>query len=416
MPFAIHPALLLFSSSGPAKIPLAMLVVFVSAKLMAEVAERIGQPGIVGEILAGVLIGPSVLGWLAPTELLSALSDLGAMFLLFRVGMEVKSSELLKVGGTATLVAFSGVVVPFAMGTAILLAWGARANESIFVGASMVATSVGITAQVLSAKGMLHARSSKIILAAAVIDDVLGLLVLAVVSSLTHGKLVVLQLALTALAAVAFTVIVAMWGTHAMGRVVPHVDRRAKVGEARFVLAMSLLFALALVAVYTGVAAIVGAFLAGLALGETSGQRERDLVQGVSELLVPFFLVGIGLHVDLSAFAHLGTAVLALAILAAAIASKFIGCGLGALGLGKADAFRVGVGMIPRGEVGMVVAQIGLGFGILSQSSYGVVVFMSVATTIVAPPLIKIACRSLLAADFRPRRVPPAPAYAKQLG
>ena len=114
-------------------------------------------------------------------------------------------------------------------------------------------------------------------------------------------------------------------------------------------------------------------------MGETSGQRERDLVQGVSELLVPFFLVGIGLHVDLSAFAHLGTAVLALAILAAAIASKFIGCGLGALGLGKADAFRVGVGMIPRGEVGMVVAQIGLGFGILSQSSYGVVVFMSVA-------------------------------------
>jgi Kef-type K+ transport system membrane component KefB len=385
-----------FGSSGPAKIPISMLIVFVSAKLMAELAERIGQPGIVGEILAGVLIGPSVFGWLAPNEFLSALSDLGAMFLLFRVGLEVKSSELLKVGGTATLVAFSGVVVPMILGTAILLLWGAPTNEAIFVGASMVATSVGITAQVLSAKGLLHAISSKIILAAAVIDDVLGLLVLAVVSSLTHGKLDFVQLSLTALAATAFTVIVAKWGTHTMGRVVPHVDRNLKVAEARFVLSMSLLFALALMAVYTGVAAIVGAFLAGLALSESTGERERDLAQGVSELLVPFFLAGIGLHVDLSAFAHPKTAFLAAAILIAAVISKFVGCGLGALGMGKADALRVGIGMIPRGEVGMVVAQIGLGFGILTQSSYGVVVFMSVATTLVAPPLIKIAFRKLL--------------------
>jgi len=385
-----------FGSDGPARIPLAMLIIFVTAKLMAELSERLGQPGIVGEILAGVLIGPSMLGWLAPNEFLSALSDLGAMFLLFRVGLEVKSSELMKVGGTATIVACTGVIVPFVMGAAILLWWGAGTNEAIFVGASMVATSVGITAQVLSAKGLLHAISSKIILAAAVIDDVLGLLVLAVISSLTHGKLDLVQLGLTALAAVAFTVIVAKWGTQTMGRLVPHVERTLKVAEARFVLALSLLFTLALLAVYTGVAAIVGAFLAGLALGESTGPRERDLAQGVSELLVPFFLAGIGLHVDLSAFAQPKTAVLAIMILAAAVVSKFIGCGLGAAGLGKADALRVGVGMIPRGEVGMVVAQIGLGFGILSRSSYGVVVFMSVATTIVAPPLIKIAYRRLL--------------------
>jgi Kef-type K+ transport system membrane component KefB len=396
MHLPLAPALMLFGPSGPAKIPLSMLVVFVTAKLMAEAAERIGQPGIIGEILAGVLVGPSVLGWLAPNEFLSALSDLGAMFLLFRVGLEVKSSELMKVGGTATLVACSGVIVPFFMGAAILFLWGSGANEAIFVGASMVATSVGITAQVLSGKGLLHATASKIILAAAVIDDVLGLLVLAVVSSITHGKLNFLQLGLTAFAASAFTVIVAKWGTHTMGHVVPHVDRSLKVAEARFVLAMTLLFALALMAVYTGVAAIVGAFLAGLALGESAGDRERGLAQGVSELLVPFFLAGIGLHVDLSAFVYLKTALLAAVILAAAVISKFIGCGLGAVAMGKADALRVGVGMIPRGEVGMVVAQIGLGFGILSQTSYGVVVFMSVATTIVAPPLIKIAYRRLL--------------------
>jgi len=385
-----------FGASGPAKIPLSMLIVFVSAKLLAELFERINQPGIVGEILAGVLIGPSVLGWLHPNEFLSALSDLGAMFLLFRVGLDVKSSELMKVGGTATLVACSGVIVPFFLGWAILLAWGSSANEAIFVGASMVATSVGITAQVLSAKGLLHAVSSQIILAAAVIDDVLGLLVLAVVSSLTRGKLNFVELGLTAFLAVAFTVIVAKWGTHTMGRVVPHVEEKLRVGEAQFAMAMCLLFALSVLAVYTGVAAIVGAFLAGLALGESTGQRVTDLAHGVTELLVPFFLAGIGLHVNLSAFSSWNMAALAILILAAAVVSKFIGCGLGAWGLGKVEALRVGVGMIPRGEVGMVVAQIGLGFGIISQNVYGIVVFMSVATTIVAPPLIKLAYKGLL--------------------
>ena len=159
---------------------------------------------------------------------------------------------------------------------------------------------------------------------------------------------------------------------------------------------MSLLFALSLAAVYIGVAAIVGAFLAGLALAESTGTRVRDLAHGVTELLVPFFLAGIGLHVSLAAFSTPRNALLAIVILVAAVVSKFIGCGLGALGLGKADALRIGVGMIPRGEVGMVVAQIGLGFGIISQNVYGVVVFMSVATTIVAPPLIKVTFRSLM--------------------
>src|SRR5437764_4949434 len=222
---ASPPFAFLLGESGPAQIPLSMLIVFVSAKLLAELFERLNQPGIVGEILAGVLIGPSVLGWMAPNEFLSALSDLGAMFLLFRVGLEVKSSELMKVGGTATLVACSGVVVPMIMGTAIMLFWGAPASEAIFVGASMVATSVGITAQVLSAKGLLHATASKIILAAAVIDDVLGLLVLAVVSGLTRGRLNILELVLTGVLACGFTVIIAMWGTRAMGRVVPHVTQ-----------------------------------------------------------------------------------------------------------------------------------------------------------------------------------------------
>jgi Kef-type K+ transport system membrane component KefB len=394
-PFATPP-LALLAETAQTNIPLAMLIVFASAKLLAELFERMGQPGLVGEILAGVLIGPSVLHWIAPSDFLTALSDLGAMFLLFRVGLEVKSSELLKLGGTATLVAVSGVIVPFLMGWGILVAWGASANEAIFVGAAMVATSVGITAQVLSAKGLLQATASKIILAAAVIDDVLGLLVLAVVSGLSRGKLNVVELALTGLLACGFTVIIAKWGAHAMGRVVPHVSRNLRVGEAQFAMAMCLMFALSVGAIYTGVAAIVGAFLAGLALAETTEPRVRDLAHGVTELLLPFFLAGIGLHVDLTAFSSPRTMILAAVILLAAVVSKFIGCGLGGLGLGKADALRVGVGMIPRGEVGMVVAQIGLGFGIIEQSVYGVVVFMSVATTVVAPPLISMAFRGLV--------------------
>jgi Kef-type K+ transport system membrane component KefB len=381
--------------NGTVSIPLAMLILFVSAKIMAEIAERLNQPGIVGEIFAGVLIGPSVLGWLAPSEFLSAMSDIGAMFLLFRVGLEVKSSDLMKVGGTALIVACSGVIVPFVMGAAIMLAWHSSANEAIFVGASMVATSVGITAQVLSAKGLLQEVSSRVVLAAAVIDDVLGLLVLAVVSSLTHGKFNAVQLSLTALLATGFTVVVAKWGSRAVGRVLPKVQETLRVAESRFAVALSLLLLLAFVAVATGVAAIVGAFLAGLALAETSGPRERDLAQGVSEFLVPFFLAGIGLKVDLSTFAQPSTALLAIVILAAALVSKLLGCGIGALGLGKTEAFRIGVGMVPRGEVGMIVAQIGLGYGILTRDSYGVVVFRSVATTMIAPPLIKVAYRSV---------------------
>jgi Kef-type K+ transport system membrane component KefB len=385
------PALFLSSGGEGFYIPFAMLVVFGCAKVMAEVFERLGQPGIVGEILAGVLIGPSVLAWIAPNELLDALSNLGTMFLLFRVGLEVKSSELLKVGGTAAIVATLGVICPFILGGGLMLLWGESITAAVFVGAAMVATSVGITAQVLSGRGLLHEVSSKIILAAAVIDDVQGLLVLAAVSSLAKGKLQVAEIALTTLLAVGFTVIIAKWGTHVVSSVLPAIHRRLRVGEAEFILALLLLFALSLMAVWIGVAAIVGAFLAGMAMAETVNHRERQLVHGVAELLVPFFLAGIGMKVDLRIFADWKILSLALILLFIAAISKFIGCGVGALRLGRTEAIRVGVGMIPRGEVGMVVAQLGLAMAAISQPVYSVVVFMSVATTMVAPPLIKMA-------------------------
>ena len=388
-------AFLAIDPGSAAQVPLSMLVVFASAKLLAEIFERFGQPGIVGEILAGVLIGPYVLGWMAPNEVLRILSDLGVMFLLFRVGLEVKPAELMKVGGTACLVAVAGVVLPFLMGWGICTAWGEPRIESIFTGAAMVATSVGITAQVLAARGLLRTRAAQIILAAAVIDDVLGLIVLALVSSLAKGSISYLDIVLTAALAMGFTVFIARFGSRTAQRVMPRVKGRLSLAEGEFALAMTLLFSLSLLAVYAGVAAIVGAFLAGMALSEAVDRRVGDLTNGVTELLVPFFLAGIGMHLDISALADRSTLLLAGAILLAALVSKFIGCGLGALGMGRADALRVGVGMVPRGEVGMVVAQIGLGMGVMAQSVYGIVVFMSVATTLIAPPLLKLAFRSV---------------------
>jgi Kef-type K+ transport system membrane component KefB len=387
--------LLLQSHPGAAEIPLSMLLVFASAKLLSELFERLGQPGIVGQILAGVLIGPQLLGWMAPNQVLEILADLGVMFLLFRVGLEIRSSELVRVGGTALVSATAGVILPFLFGWGVARWWGLPSVESIFTGAAMVATSVGITAEVLASKGLLQLRASRIILAAAVIDDILGLLVLAFVSSLAKGTVNYLDLALTAALAVGFTVFVAVFGTRTMHRVVPRVAASLRLAEGGFALAMTLLFALSLLAVYAGVAAIVGAFLAGMALSETVDQRVHHLTGGVTELLVPFFLVSIGLHFDVSSFTTRSTIALALVITGAAVLSKMLGCGLAAVRMGRVDALRIAVGMVPRGEVGMVVAQIGLAMGVMAKSVYAIVVFMSVATTLIAPPLLKLAYKGL---------------------
>ncbi|HEX7360241.1 MAG TPA: cation:proton antiporter [Bryobacteraceae bacterium] len=388
------PAILLAATPTSLSLPLLLLLIFGVAKLFANVCERFGQPGIVGEILAGVVLGPSVLNWVQPDHLLHALAEMGVLFLLFRVGLEVKASDLMRVGGTALLVACVGVALPFAAGWAIMYAAGGSNVETIFVGAALTATSVGITAQVLASRGWLQARASQVILAAAVIDDILGLLILSLVSSVAEGHVNLEALATTGVIAFGFMILVASYGARTMQQIIPRVERRLKVQEGQFTLAMVLLFALALLAVYAGVAAIVGAFLAGMALSEAVTPRVHDLTHGVTELLLPFFLAGIGLHVELSVFSDRPTLELAVAVCVLAIFSKLIACGLGAFRLGRGDMLRVGVGMIPRGEVGMVVAQIGLSLGVVEERVYAIVVLMAIVTTLVAPPLLKIAYRS----------------------
>jgi Kef-type K+ transport system membrane component KefB len=279
------------------------------------------------------------------------------------------------------------------MGWGIMRAWGDTPAESLFVGAALVATSVGITAQVLASRNLLSHKASKVILAAAVIDDVLGLIILAVVSSVSRGEVKILELLSAAALAIGFIVVVAFWGTKAVTTVVPKVEQQLGAGEVQFNLAMVLLFGMFVLAVLSGVAGIIGAFLAGMALAPTITHRVHDLTQGVTELLVPFFLAGIGLHLNLKVYADPEEILICIVITAAAVASKFLGCGLGALSLGMKDAIRIGTGMVPRGEVGMVVAQIGMTAGVVSEKTYAVVVFMAVMTTIVAPPMLKAAFR-----------------------
>jgi Kef-type K+ transport system membrane component KefB len=371
-----------------AHLMLGLLAMYAAAKFAAELFTRLRQPAVVGEILAGVLIGPQVLGWVTPSETTHLLSELGVMFLMFGVGLETPPPAILRVGLRAMAVAVLGVVVPFVAGWELMRLFGATGIQAAFVGAALVATSVGITARVLAELGRLETQTARIILGAAVIDDVLGLLVLAGVSSAAGGTLDWRALGFTAAWALLFVAGVTLIGAPAVTRAAPRI---ARLHTPWFAVAVVLLFALAWAAASIGVAAIIGAFLAGMALAEAA-RDEHDLhqqVRGGTELLVPFFLVNIGLQLDLHVFAQPHTLWLALSLTLVAVATKLVGCGAGAWGLGGREVLQVGVGMVPRGEVGIVVAQIGLALGVIDQSLFGAVLFMACATTLVAPPLLR---------------------------
>jgi Kef-type K+ transport system membrane component KefB len=379
---------LVLASAGGEKMLLTLFVMFVAAKLAAEIFERFKMPAVAGEILAGVLIGPSVFALVAPDELTAALSEIGVIFLLFLVGLETKPADIFRVGTRATFVAVLGVVVPFVFGYLIMLAWGEGKIEAIFTGAAMVATSVGITARVLGQMGLLNLQTSRIILGAAVIDDILGLLILALVSSMAKGDVNYVQIGTTAVMAIGFTLLIILVGARAVNRIRSRVQN-LRVGQSLLVFGLSLCMGLALVATHIGVAAIIGAFLAGMAMAETAeGTDMPHQVEAVTEFLLPFFLINIGMQLNLDAFLNRSTILLAVVVTVLAVLSKLIGCGAAAWTLGKKRAIQIGMGMVPRGEVGIVVAQIGLSLQAVDEAIYGVVLFMAVATTLIAPPFL----------------------------
>lgn len=376
-----------------AEILLALLIMLAAAKILAEVFERLRQPAVVGEILAGVLIGPSVLGWVEPSSIIEIIAEIGVIFLLFNVGLETKPQAILEVGKRACLVAVLGVVIPFVAGYLIAVWWGSSTIEAMFIGAALVATSVGITARVLGAMGLLNAPTTRIILGAAVIDDILGLLILSVVSGFTQegGSINYLKLAGTAGLSILFTFFILYFGAGLMKRLAPRIIK-LRISKSLFNFGLILCLGLSFAAIYVGVAAIIGAFLAGMALAEATedDDKTRKLTRGVMEFLVPFFLVNIGMQFDLAIFREFSVVLFALILTIAAVLTKFIGCGLGAYGIGWRRVAQVGIGMVPRGEVGIVVAQIGLGLAVISDKFFAAVLFMAIATTLIAPPFIKI--------------------------
>ncbi|MDQ3219128.1 MAG: cation:proton antiporter [Acidobacteriota bacterium] len=370
---------------------LSLFVMLAAAKIMAEIFERLRQPAVVGEILAGIVIGPSLLGWVAPSELITVLAEIGVIFLLFTVGLETKPQSILKVGKRAVMVGVLGVILPFFAGYLIAVWWDGSFVEAMFIGAALVATSVGITARVLGSMGLLDRETSRIILGAAVIDDILGLIILSLVSAVSQGSVSFAGLAKTAGAAIIFTVFVALIGSKVMTGLAPWVEK-LRLSKPFFNIGLILCLGLSVASIYVGVAAIIGAFLAGMALAEATEDNDtmHKLTSGVTEFLVPFFLVNIGMQLNLLVFRDTSVIVLAVIVTVVAVITKFVGCGLGAWGMSRREMAQIGIGMVPRGEVGIVVAQIGLGLGVISQPFFAAVLFMAVATTLIAPPFIKI--------------------------
>jgi Kef-type K+ transport system membrane component KefB len=392
-------------------------IMLVMAKVGGEIFERAGQPAVLGELCAGIVLGNLVLfGFnqvepLKTNETIAALAELGVIILLFEVGLESDLKEMVEVGWSSLLVAVLGVIAPFFLGWAVSAYFipGEARLAHIFIGATLCATSVGITARVFKDLGKLATREARIILGAAVIDDVLGLLILAVVAGAikaagTGGVLSFLDVGLIALKSLAFLIAAIVIGHLMMPRML-HGAGRLETRGVLLTLAISCCLFLAWAAAKVGLAPIVGAFAAGLILDEVHykhgrGQQERDLsdlLQPVSTVLVPIFFVSMGLKVDLRLFTRVDILGLALALTVAAIVGKQI-CALGVVERGV-NRLAVGLGMIPRGEVGLIFAGIGATLmlpaasgasePVISSAIFGAVVIMVIITTLITPIALK---------------------------
>lgn len=403
--------LLAAAGSDIAPVVLALAVILVAAKLGGDLAVRVGQPAVLGELIVGVILGNLTLvgfGGMEPLgqePTIAMLAELGVLILLFEVGLEATVRDMMKVGLPSLLVALLGVVTPFALG------WGVGAlvlpAESVYVhvflGATLTATSVGITARVLQDLGKSRTPEARVILGAAVIDDVLGLVILAVVAGVIQAADLGRAVSLGATGLVMAKALLFLVGALFLGMwLTPRLFSRAARLRGQGVLlatALSFCFFLAYLASVMGLAPIVGAYAAGLILEDVhyrdfAGRGERtleELIQPVASLLVPVFFVLMGMRVDLSAFAQTEVLGLAALLTVAAIIGKQ-SCSLGAGG--GLDRLSIGIGMIPRGEVGLIFASIGMsltigGVPVVSQAVYAAIVIMVILTTMAAPPALK---------------------------
>ena len=370
---------------------LELFVIFAAAKLAGEVFERIGQPAVIGELIVGVLIGPGLLGWVRPDMVVDTVAQMGVVVLLFMVGLETRPDELYCVGTDAVLVGVLGVALPFAAGWGYMALTGAPLSEQLFIATALVATSVGITARVLRDKGLIDTRAARIIIGAAVIDDILGMLILAIVGSFTAKGSAGFdwkEVALLAGMAVAFVVFLAVVAPRAIKRGAPSMAH-LRTPNAPFAFAILLMLGLAALAEQIQLAGIVGAFLAGMALAELGDDWNlHDQMRPLYEWLVPYFFVVMGMHVNVALLMRPEVLIPGLILSVIAIVTKLAGGMLGALRGGWREALAIGYGMVPRGEVGLIVAAVGLARGIVEERYYSVAVLVVVVTTVIVPPLL----------------------------
>ncbi|HEY8107048.1 MAG TPA: cation:proton antiporter [Gemmatimonadales bacterium] len=399
-------------SDPVAFVALALAVILIAAKLGGHVAQRIGQPAVLGELLVGVVLGNlglAGLNWLEPIKsdaTIDILARLGVIILLFEVGLESTVREMLHVGGRAIVVGVLGVVVPWLLGWAVgaALLPDHSMYVHLFLGAVLTATSVGITARVFRDLGRSQSAEARIILGAAVIDDVLGLVILAVVAGLITAADSGTSLSLgeigLVLAKAAVFLVGALWLGLAISPRLFAAGARLRGDSVLLAIALASCFFLSWLAAEIGLAAIVGAYAAGLILEPAhyqafaaKGERPlEDLLRPIASFLVPVFFVVIGMRVDLAAFARADVVGLAAVLTLAAVAGKQV-CGLGALGT-TLDGLSIGIGMVPRGEVGLIFASLGLGLSVrgeqvIDAGLYAAVVIMVMVTTLVTPPALK---------------------------
>ncbi len=366
-----------------------LAALLVTAKLLGALAQRIGQPSVLGELLAGVLLGGSVLGLLDPGDpVIHALSELGVIVLLFEIGLHTDLRAMAKVAGTATTVGVVGVILPFVLGyyaASSILGFGQIA--SLVCGAALTATSIGISARVLSDLGQLNTREGQVVLGAAVLDDIIGLIVLSVVTSMVLGGTWSLAgIAITTALAVGF-IVVAVVGGNFLAKPLFNRLRTIRTSGTLGVVALAFAFLLSSLAAGAGSAMILGAFAAGLVL---HGAAERVEIERaattIGHFLVPVFFAVVGASVQLETFADMGTLAAGGLLIAVGVIGKFAAAY--APWKFRGNKRLIGVAMIPRGEVGLIFAQMGLSTKAISPAIFSALTLMVMVTTFLAPPLL----------------------------
>ncbi len=354
------------------------------------VASRINQSAVVGEILVGLVVGPSFLGLITYTDFIHSIATLGAIILLFVIGFEFNLKEIMD--PRYAIIGLIGVLIPWAGGFALSEIFGFSFTSALFVGTALTATSIAITANVLKEIGKLQTPAARAIIGAAVIDDILSLLFLAITSDMVGGTFSLPGIGMVILKALAFVAIFGYIGIKWVSPGLMALDRSHvadKYPEFVFITAMMIAFLYAMIADLVGLSGIIGAFLAGVSMESVNLKKSRDLKEGAEYLQIIFasiFFISLGVLVDIHELTSSAVLFL-LALTLVAIITKAVGCGLPArfLGYSNRDAMIIGFGMSPRGEVAMIVGLIGLSGGIIGQDIYISIVFMSLLTTIITP-------------------------------